>query len=106
MTGDAAARGIRDRDPDGLIGLVGAEPEPPYARPPLSKGLWQGKGEETIWRGTAELGVDLHVGRRIVDLDLDARTAVDDQGERYSYEKLLLATGGRPGTMPSGCCAG
>ena len=96
MTGDAAARGIRDRDPDGLIGLVGAEPEPPYARPPLSKGLWQGKGEETIWRGTAELGVDLHLGRRIVDLDLDARTAVDDQGERYSYEKLLLATGGRP----------
>ena len=47
MSADAAARGIRDHDGDGSIGLVGAEPEPPYARPPLSKGLWQGKDEAT-----------------------------------------------------------
>ena len=36
MTGDAACKGIRSIDPDGSIGLVGAEPDPPYARPPLS----------------------------------------------------------------------
>ena len=36
------------------------------------------------------------LGRRIVDVDLDARTAVDDAGEAYRYERLLLATGGRP----------
>jgi 3-phenylpropionate/trans-cinnamate dioxygenase ferredoxin reductase component len=34
--------GIRQIDPDRAIGLIGAEPDPPYDRPPLSKGLWKG----------------------------------------------------------------
>jgi 3-phenylpropionate/trans-cinnamate dioxygenase ferredoxin reductase component len=96
MTADAAVKGIRSRDADGTITLVGAEAHPPYARPPLTKKLWAGGDEEKIWRGTAEHGVDLVLGRRIVELDLDAHRAVDDQGDEYEYEKLLLATGGRP----------
>jgi len=96
MTGDSAVRGIRDHDKDGSIGLVGAESHPPYSRPPLSKALWQGKDESSVWRGTDELGVDLILGRRIVSLDLDAHRATDDQGEEYEYERLLLATGGKP----------
>src|SRR5438067_116155 len=100
MTADAACRGIRDHDPGGSIGLVGEEPHPPYARPPLSKALWQGKDEATVWRGTADLGVELVLGRRVVEVDLDARTAVDDAGEAYRYERLLLATGGRPRRLP------
>ena len=96
MTGDAACRGIREHDADGSIGLVGAEPHPPYDRPPLSKALWQGKDESSIWRGTEELGAELHAGRRIVSLDLDGRTATDDQGDEYGYERILLATGGKP----------
>jgi NADPH-dependent 2,4-dienoyl-CoA reductase/sulfur reductase-like enzyme len=102
MTGDAACRGIRDHDPDGSIGLVGEEAHPPYARPPLSKGLWQGKDESTVWRGTADLGsVELLLGRRIVELDLDDHKAVDDRGEAHRYERLLLATGGRPRRLPA-----
>jgi 3-phenylpropionate/trans-cinnamate dioxygenase ferredoxin reductase component len=100
MTGDAACKGIRSVDPDGSIGLVGDEPDPPYARPPLSKGLWLGKDESTIWRGTEEQGVDMYLGREVVSLDLDGRTATDDRGDTYGYEKLLLATGGRPRTIP------
>ena len=100
MTGDAAARGIRDHDPDGTIGLIGQEPDPPYSRPPLSKGLWQGKDESTVWRGTADLGVDLHLGRRAVSVDRAARQVADERGETYRYEKLLLATGGRPRRLP------
>jgi 3-phenylpropionate/trans-cinnamate dioxygenase ferredoxin reductase component len=96
LTGDAACKGIRSLDTDGAITLVGDEPHPPYARPPLSKGLWQGKDEGSIWRGTEEQGVDLRLGRSIVSLDLDARQAKDDGGETYEYERLLLATGGRP----------
>jgi 3-phenylpropionate/trans-cinnamate dioxygenase ferredoxin reductase subunit len=103
MTGDAACRGIRDHDPEGSIGLVGEETHPPYARPPLSKALWQGKDESTVWRGTAELGgLELLLGRRIVELDLDGHTAVDDRGESHRYERLLLATGGRPRHLPAG----
>jgi 3-phenylpropionate/trans-cinnamate dioxygenase ferredoxin reductase subunit len=100
MTGDAACRGIREHDRDGSIGVVGAETRPPYDRPPLSKALWQGKEESSIWRGTEELGVELVLGRRIVSLDLDARRATDDEGEDHGYERLLLATGGRPRQLP------
>jgi 3-phenylpropionate/trans-cinnamate dioxygenase ferredoxin reductase component len=101
MTGDAAAKAIRERDPDGAIVLVGDEQHAPYARPPLSKALWKGKEEDSIWRGTEEYDVDLRLGRRIVSLDPDAHTATDDRGETYTYERALLATGGRPRTLPN-----
>jgi NADPH-dependent 2,4-dienoyl-CoA reductase/sulfur reductase-like enzyme len=100
LTGDAACTGIRSIDADGSIGLIGDEPDPPYARPPLSKGLWLGKEEGSIWRGTEERGVDLLLGREAVALDLDARTVTDDRGEAHAYERLLLATGGRPREIP------
>ena len=53
MTADSAARGIRSLDREGAIGLIGAEPDPPYNRPPLTKGLWQGRPIDKIWRNTA-----------------------------------------------------
>ena len=100
MTGDSACRGIRDHDSEGTIGLVGAEEHEPYARPPLTKGLWTGKDEDSIWRGTPKFRVDLHLGREIVSLDLDGRRATDDRGQTYEYERLLLATGGMPRRIP------
>ena len=96
MTGDAVCNGIRDADPEGSIGLVGEEADPPYKRPPLTKGLWKGGDESKIWRNVEEHGADLVLGRRIVSLDLDAHTAQDDTGEEYAYERLVLATGGTP----------
>ena len=102
LTADAACRGIRERDSDGSIGVVGDEAFPPYARPPLTKALWKGDDEDTVWRGTADLGVDLRLGRTVVSLDLPARQATDDAGEAYAYERLLLASGGRPRRLPFG----
>jgi NADPH-dependent 2,4-dienoyl-CoA reductase/sulfur reductase-like enzyme len=96
LTADAACRGIRERDPDGGIGVVTDEGFRPYARPPLTKALWKGDDEDTIWCGTADLGVELRLGRTIVSLDLPAQRATDDAGDTYAYERLLLATGGRP----------
>ena len=55
MTAAAAARGIRDVDQQGSITMVGSEIDPPYKRPPLTKGLWQGKSEEKIWINTSKL---------------------------------------------------
>lgn len=100
MTGDSACAGIREHDSEGSIVLVGAESHPPYKRPPLSKGLW-GKAEEaSIWRKTEARGVDLRLGRTIVGLDLARRVATDDRGDGYRFERLLLATGGRPRRLP------
>ena len=102
MTGDAACKGIREHDADGAIGLVGEEPHPPYARPPLTKGLWKGGDEEKIWRGTPDLGVDLTLGRRVVSLDLERAARRTTRGDVYEYERLLLATGGSPRRLPFG----
>jgi NADPH-dependent 2,4-dienoyl-CoA reductase/sulfur reductase-like enzyme len=99
MTGDMAAKGIRDHDADGPITMIGSDPHPPYKRPLLTKGLWHGSEEDSIWREPAQ-GVDLVTGRRIVSLDLAGHTATSDAGEEYSWEKLLLSTGARPRQIP------
>ena len=102
LAADAACKAIRDEDPDGVIVLVGEESSPPYARPPLSKALWKGEDESTIWCGTADFGVELRLGRRVVALDVSRRAATDDLGASYTYDRLLLATGGRPRRPPFG----
>ena len=96
MAADAAVRGIRDVDPEGQIIVVGAEKDPPYKRPMLSKGLWTGKALEKVWSNTEKKGADLRLDRMITALDLDKRQATDDRGETYGYQKLLLATGSTP----------
>lgn len=98
MTGDAAAHGIRSVDSSGSMGLIGAEPDPPYNRPPLTKGLWKGDQLDSVWRKAAE-GVTSHYGVRIVSVDPGKKLATDANGETYSWEKLLLATGGAPRTL-------
>jgi NADPH-dependent 2,4-dienoyl-CoA reductase/sulfur reductase-like enzyme len=102
LTADGACKGIRDVDQDGSIGVVGAEAHPPYLRPPLSKDLWKGGPEDKIWRGTSDLGVELHLSRTVVSLDLSKHEVTDGEGETYTYERLLLATGGTPRRLPFG----
>ena len=102
MTADAAVRGIRELDAKGAIGLIGAEKDPPYARPPLSKALWKGESLETVWRNTSEAGVDLHLGHRVTTVDAERKTVVDDNGAGYTFDKLLLANGGTPRHLPFG----
>ena len=102
MTADAAVRGIRELDAKGAIGLIGAEKDPPYARPPLSKALWKGESLETVWRNTSEAGVDLHLGHRVTTIDAERKTVVDDSGAGYTFDKLLLANGGTPRHLPFG----
>ncbi len=102
MAADAAVHGIREVDPDGTIGLISAEPDPPYKRPPLSKKLWRGKPLDSVWLGTDQLGVDLHLGRTGRLLDLQHKRVVDDRGTEYGFDKLLLATGVTPRRLPVG----
>lgn len=99
MTGDMAAKGIREHDSEGSITMVGADPHPTYKRPLLTKGLWHGTSEEKLWRDLAD-DLELVTGRRIVSLDLAAHTATDDAGQEYEWHKLLLATGARPREIP------
>lgn len=102
MTADAAVGGIREVDPSGSVGLIGDDAHPPYDRPPLSKGLWKGKPLESIWRKADRGGVTLHLGRQARMLDPPNNRITDDQGTVYTFDKLLLATGGTPRRLPFG----
>jgi 3-phenylpropionate/trans-cinnamate dioxygenase ferredoxin reductase component len=102
MTADAAIAGIREVDKTGSVGLIGSEAQPPYNRPPLTKGLWKGKPRSSIWRKTDRSGVTLHSGRTVRNLDPRQKRVTDDQGTSYQFERLLLATGGTPRRLDFG----
>ena len=101
LAGDGATKGIRELDPEGSIGLISMEPDPPYMRPNLSKGLWKGRPVEKIWRKTEERA-ELHLNRKVVQLETAKKSVLDDQGEEYTYDKLLLAPGGTPNHLSFG----
>lgn len=101
LAGDAATKGIREIDADGTIGMLSMEPDPPYMRPNLSKGLWKGRPVEKIWRKTQERGAELHLNTRAAQIDTKQKLIRDTNNEEYSYDKLLLATGGSPNHLPS-----
>jgi NADPH-dependent 2,4-dienoyl-CoA reductase/sulfur reductase-like enzyme len=100
MSADAAVTTLAARDPQGRIGLVSAESDPPYDRPPLTKGLWKDQDLGSVWRESSQTGATLHLNRRVERLDVDQKQAVDDGGQVYAFDKLLLATGGRPRRLP------
>ena len=102
MTAAAAVEGIREVDSTGEIGLISAELDNPYDRPPLSKALWKGKPLYTIWRKTENKRVRMHLDRAIKEIIPAQKRVVNDQGDFFTYQKLLLATGGRPRLLPFG----
>jgi 3-phenylpropionate/trans-cinnamate dioxygenase ferredoxin reductase component len=99
-----AAETLRDEGFDGEIVLLGAEPERPYERPPLSKGYLQGSdSRDSVYVHPAgwyaEHGVDLRQGVTVTAIDRGTSTvATSDPGGdgELSYDKLLLATGASP----------
>ena len=102
MTAAAAAHGIREVDSQGSIGIIGKEPDKPYDRPPLSKGLWKDKSFDSIWRHTENDRVEFHLGRTVEAIEPGQKRVVDDAKNDYAYDKLLLANGGRPRELPFG----
>jgi NADPH-dependent 2,4-dienoyl-CoA reductase/sulfur reductase-like enzyme len=102
MTAAAAVDGIREVDSTGEIGLISAELDAPYDRPPLSKALWKGKPLDSIWRKLENKEVKIHLGHTVKEIDPKQKRIVDDKGDVFTYQKLLLATGGKPRRLPFG----
>jgi 3-phenylpropionate/trans-cinnamate dioxygenase ferredoxin reductase subunit len=100
MTAAAAVDGIREIDPTGSIGVISMEADPPYNRPPLSKGLWKGDPMEGIWHKPKGAAPEFHLNDEIKEIIPKERRALDKQGSVFTYEKLLLATGGTPRRLP------
>src|SRR5688572_24129216 len=102
MTAAAAVAGIRELDQDAPIGIISAEAEALYDRPPLSKQLWTGRKQLAAIYHQPPAGVTLHSGRLAQHLDPTQKAVTDDQGHRFTYDKLLLATGSSPRQLPFG----
>lgn len=90
---------------DGEITLVGAEPVPPYQRPPLSKAYLLGEMalERLYLRPESfysEQNITLMLGRPVNKIDRTAKTITLDD-ETISYDELVLTTGSDPRRLPA-----
>ncbi|WP_129668105.1 NAD(P)/FAD-dependent oxidoreductase [Phytoactinopolyspora endophytica] len=101
LTGAKAAETLREQGFDGSVVLLAGENEPPYERPPLSKGYLLGDDEREKafvhplpWY--AEQDIDLRLGSRVEALEPAEHRVRVAGGEEITYDKLLLATGSEP----------
>jgi 3-phenylpropionate/trans-cinnamate dioxygenase ferredoxin reductase subunit len=90
---------LRQKGFDGSISLIGEEPDLPYERPPLSKGLLTGSTEfESCLLATREFyldqGIDVILNDPVVKIDREAVRIDLRSGSHRSYNKLVIATGG------------
>ena len=98
MAAGNCARWLREEGGEGSILLVGREPDPPYNRPPLSKGYLQGKEsrEDALFRPDewwGEQDIELLTGTSVMKLDPGERRATLSNKEEVSFGKALLGTG-------------
>jgi 3-phenylpropionate/trans-cinnamate dioxygenase ferredoxin reductase component len=101
LAGAKAAETLREEGYDGRVVLLGAEPERPYERPPLSKEYLRGEAdrEQSFVHEAgfyAEHGIELRVGETVVRLDPARRELTMRGDERLRYDRLLLTTGSAP----------
>ncbi|TVZ02209.1 ferredoxin [Trebonia kvetii] len=103
------AANARELGWSGPITLAGAEPHPPYERPPLSKAVLRGSAgmDSLVLRSTGfytDKRLTLALGERIERLTLDGGgaggTATAASGGCFAFDRLALATGARPRALP------
>ncbi|WP_051180197.1 NAD(P)/FAD-dependent oxidoreductase [Nocardia concava] len=113
VAGATAARTLRTEGYTGEIVLLGAEPEPPYRRPMVSKEILAGTVEDRrtllqpndFWHTH---DIDLRLGARVESIDPGPALVWLADGTAIGYDSLLLATGARPRALrvaPDGTAA-
>src|SRR5687768_15203489 len=100
LAGATAAVTLREEGADGSVTLIGAEREPPYERPPLSKAYLRGEVpfDKSLVRPAAfyaEHGIETMLGVRAARIDPSARFVELDDRRRVPFDGLLIATGCR-----------
>jgi 3-phenylpropionate/trans-cinnamate dioxygenase ferredoxin reductase component len=105
LTGARAAEELRAAGFDGRVMLIGAEPERPYERPPLTKDYLRGESERAkayVHPGGfyAQQEIELVTGVTVTAIEPgESRVRLDD-GRMVGYDRLLLATGAEPRRIP------
>jgi len=105
LAGSSAAATLREEGFDGRTVLIGAEPQLPYDRPPLSKNYLRGTTsfEKTLLRPPEfyrERDIEMRLGTTVTRVDAEKRMLALQDGERLEFDQLLIATGGRNKRFP------
>ncbi len=100
-----AAEAARTAGFEGTVTMVGDEPQRPYLRPPLTKEYLRGeKSREKVFVHPeafyVEQRIELLQGTTATAIDPRAREVVLDDGGRLPFDRLLIATGAGPRTLP------
>lgn len=103
--GAQAAIMLRQQKFEGMIAVIGDEPEIPYERPPLSKEYFAGEKpfERILIRPAKfweEREIAMLLGKRVASVDPENHTVTTANGETIGYGKLIWATGGSPRMLP------
>jgi 3-phenylpropionate/trans-cinnamate dioxygenase ferredoxin reductase component len=101
LAGAKAAEELRTRGFDGRVVLIGAEPERPYERPPLTKDYLRGESErEKAYVHPdgfyAQQEIELETGVTVTGIEPGASRVTLGDGRVLGYDRLLLATGAEP----------
>jgi 3-phenylpropionate/trans-cinnamate dioxygenase ferredoxin reductase component len=100
LAGLRTAEELRAKGYPGAITMVGAEPRPPYDRPPLTKKFMTGQLDDTtLAADPVALRLDLRLGEAATGLDPGVLRT--DRGE-YPFDALVVATGAAPVGLPGG----
>lgn len=101
----SVADDLRKHGFDGSITLLSDEPALPYQRPPLSKDYMSGemslerlKLRPQKWY--ADQSVETHLSTAVTAIERTEKTVVTDDGQRFDYDALVLATGARARMLP------
>jgi len=98
--GIGAVEAIREVDPMGELTVISEEPFPQYSRPMISEYVSREATLETMkYRGDQfwkNNNVQTHTGRAAVKMDFTKKQVELEDGTKIDFEKLLIATGGKP----------
>jgi 3-phenylpropionate/trans-cinnamate dioxygenase ferredoxin reductase component len=105
LAGGMVAQEYREQGGDDSILIIASEPHLPYHRPPLTKDFLRGEkpaedGQMHPAEWWREHDVEIRTETRVVALDPGAHQVTLESGEEISYERLALATGATPRTIP------
>jgi 3-phenylpropionate/trans-cinnamate dioxygenase ferredoxin reductase subunit len=98
QAGAQAVDTLRREGFGGRLVLIGDEPELPYQRPPLSKKYLSGDmaADRLLFRHQSfydEHRIELKLGKQAVRLDAAAHQVALADGEKLTYDRLLLCLG-------------
>ena len=96
---------LRQGGYEGIITVIGDEPDLPYHRPPLSKDFLSGNKslDDILIRPSSvyeAANIEMKLGVRVEAIDRVGKTVTTDAGGTLSYEKLVLTTGARIRRLP------